>query len=99
MPEGSRRCSICGISWPLDDEFKRCYGENCGRKTDPVSNVNPDMSMLEALSMKRHYKFERHYEKHEPQLTLTTDEREKFTLEAWKQEVAASKPKLLKPTG
>jgi hypothetical protein len=56
--ERARRCTICGISWP--DQFKRCY--ECGGPTD-LFKGEPTITVEEAESKKKHYKFEQYLEK------------------------------------
>lgn len=50
----ARRCSTCGISWPI--AFEKCY--SCGGKTDPFRGSGPSITEAEAQSMKNHFLFE-----------------------------------------
>jgi hypothetical protein len=54
------RCSICALDWPFREEYAEC--PSCGETTTPFSYMKP-MDDDEARSLKRHYEFERFYEK------------------------------------
>ena len=85
---GALRCSTCGLSWPLDDEYKKC--KQCEGKTDPVSNIRP-MPLDEAKSLAAHLDFERYYEKRGERPSLREGEfNDRFTLDGWKHEVEMS---------
>lgn len=47
--EGARRCSMCGISYPV--MLLVCRG--CGEETDYISNVNPDVDWGERAAAVR----------------------------------------------
>lgn len=60
---GTLRCPICLTSWPVDDQFQTCPGENCEfEDTDLISNVRPSMSLEDALVEKKRLDFDRFYE-------------------------------------
>lgn len=59
-----RRCSMCGVSWPSEEQFKTCF--DCGGETDfAMTSSPPDLSLEEATSRQRHFEFERYLEKHD----------------------------------
>lgn len=54
-----RRCTICGIDWPMIDEYRQC--PSCLEPTDKCSNITP-ISEAEAEMLKVQCEFERFYE-------------------------------------
>lgn len=56
-----RRCDMGCESWPDTTDFATCL--RCGGATTRYSNLQP-MDFDEAISLLRHARFNRYYEKH-----------------------------------
>lgn len=57
----ARRCSICAISFPNHDKWKKCA--QCGEPTDIIGNAEPNVTDVEAVSLLRNREFEEYLEK------------------------------------
>lgn len=81
----SLRCTICGISWPYRNNYKRCPA--CLNKCDPIGNAEPDDTDEAMESLRKHFEFDHFYEsRHRPNLSETPAEQERFTLDKWREE-------------
>lgn len=54
----ARRCSIHGLNWPMDDEYKSC--PLCEEPTSVIKDAEP-MDPAEAHSLAAHARFDRYY--------------------------------------
>lgn len=59
--EISRRCTMCGISFPNDPMWSKCA--QCGGKTDLLGNAAATVDAAEALKLLHHREFEEYLEK------------------------------------
>ncbi len=61
VQEVSRRCTVCGISFPHDPKWAKCA--QCGEPTDIIGNAPATIDTAEALKLLHHREFEEYLEK------------------------------------
>lgn len=57
----ARRCTICALSFPNDEKWKKCA--RCGEGTDIIGNAAPNVTDEEATTILRNREFEEYLER------------------------------------
>lgn len=55
----ARRCTKCQVRWPTTSEFLNC--PECGAHTEWAGAADPEMTVADALALKRSSDFENFY--------------------------------------